>query len=202
MSFVSRGFHRRRAEPEPGRPGAARPVRDVRLPGALGRPDAAPAARELERSRSTARSTSRCAGAGTSSARLHERDRHEGHPLRDEVVEAGHDVGGRLGRHAARGRGDDRRVRGRRLRRRLHDESAARGCDRRQGVGRVRLRRRRLEPEHGGPARLLVPHLYFWKSAKWVRGLQLRAEDEPGFWEGYGYHNYGDPWLEQRYAGD
>jgi len=59
-----------------------------------------------------------------------------------------------------------------------------------------------LEPEHGGPARLLVPHLYFWKSAKWIRGLRLMAEDEPGFWEGYGYHNYGDPWLEQRYAGD
>jgi DMSO/TMAO reductase YedYZ molybdopterin-dependent catalytic subunit len=59
-----------------------------------------------------------------------------------------------------------------------------------------------LEAEHGGPARLLVPHLYFWKSAKWVRGLELRDEDEPGFWEGYGYHNYGDPWLEQRYAGD
>jgi len=59
-----------------------------------------------------------------------------------------------------------------------------------------------LEPEHGGPARLLVPHLYFWKSAKWVRGLELREDDEPGFWEGYGYHNYGDPWREQRYAGD
>ncbi len=59
-----------------------------------------------------------------------------------------------------------------------------------------------LEPEHGGPARLLVPHLYFWKSAKWVRGLELRDEDEAGFWEGYGYHNYGDPWREQRYAGD
>ena len=58
-----------------------------------------------------------------------------------------------------------------------------------------------LEPEHGGPARLLVPHLYFWKSAKWVRGLELRDDDEPGFWEGYGYHNYGDPWKEQRYAG-
>ena len=50
-----------------------------------------------------------------------------------------------------------------------------------------------LEPEHGGPARLLVPHLYFWKSAKWVRGLELRDHDEPGFWETYGYHNYGDP---------
>ncbi len=59
-----------------------------------------------------------------------------------------------------------------------------------------------LEAEHGGPARLLVPHLYFWKSAKWVRGLSLGDEDEPGFWESYGYHNYGDPWREQRYWGD
>jgi DMSO/TMAO reductase YedYZ molybdopterin-dependent catalytic subunit len=59
-----------------------------------------------------------------------------------------------------------------------------------------------LEPEHGGPARLLVPHLYFWKSAKWVRGLRLMAEDAPGFWETYGYHMYGDPWREQRYSGD
>ena len=59
-----------------------------------------------------------------------------------------------------------------------------------------------LEAEHGGPARLLVPHLYFWKSAKWVRGLRLLDEDEPGFWEGLGYHNYGDPWREQRYWGD
>jgi DMSO/TMAO reductase YedYZ molybdopterin-dependent catalytic subunit len=59
-----------------------------------------------------------------------------------------------------------------------------------------------LAPEHGGPARLLVPHLYFWKSAKWVRGLELREEDEPGFWESNGYHNYGDPWKEQRYQGD
>ena len=59
-----------------------------------------------------------------------------------------------------------------------------------------------LDPEHGGPARLLVPHLYLWKSAKWVRGLELREDDEPGFWEGYGYHNYGDPWREQRYSGD
>jgi DMSO/TMAO reductase YedYZ molybdopterin-dependent catalytic subunit len=59
-----------------------------------------------------------------------------------------------------------------------------------------------LDPEHGGPARLLVPHLYFWKSAKWVRGLALRGENEPGFWETYGYHLYGDPWREQRYSGD
>jgi DMSO/TMAO reductase YedYZ molybdopterin-dependent catalytic subunit len=59
-----------------------------------------------------------------------------------------------------------------------------------------------LDPEHGGPARLLVPHLYFWKSAKWVTGIELRTDEEPGFWEGYGYHIYGDPWQEQRYAGD
>ncbi|MCO1594296.1 sulfite oxidase-like oxidoreductase [Micromonospora sp. RHAY321] len=59
-----------------------------------------------------------------------------------------------------------------------------------------------LAPEHGGPARLLVPHLYFWKSAKWVRGIRLKTMDEPGFWETAGYHDYGDPWREQRYQGD
>jgi DMSO/TMAO reductase YedYZ molybdopterin-dependent catalytic subunit len=59
-----------------------------------------------------------------------------------------------------------------------------------------------LEAVHGGPARLLVPHLYFWKSAKWVRGLRLMTENTPGFWESYGYHDYGDPWREQRYSGD
>jgi DMSO/TMAO reductase YedYZ molybdopterin-dependent catalytic subunit len=59
-----------------------------------------------------------------------------------------------------------------------------------------------LAPEHGGPARLLVPHLYFWKSAKWIRGLRLTLDDEPGFWEQAGYHDYGDPWREQRYQGD
>jgi DMSO/TMAO reductase YedYZ molybdopterin-dependent catalytic subunit len=59
-----------------------------------------------------------------------------------------------------------------------------------------------LAAEHGGPARLLVPHLYLWKSAKWVRGIQLLLQDEPGFWETAGYHDYGDPWREQRYQGD
>jgi DMSO/TMAO reductase YedYZ molybdopterin-dependent catalytic subunit len=59
-----------------------------------------------------------------------------------------------------------------------------------------------LAPEHGGPARLLIPHLYLWKSAKWVRGIRLLDEDEPGFWESLGYHNYGDPWREQRHWGD
>ena len=59
-----------------------------------------------------------------------------------------------------------------------------------------------LAREHGGPARLLVPHLYFWKSAKWVAGLRLLDHDEPGFWEVRGYHDRGDPWVEQRYTGD
>ena len=59
-----------------------------------------------------------------------------------------------------------------------------------------------ITPDHGGPARLLVPHLYFWKSAKWVTSLEFTEHDEPGFWEERGYHMYGDPWKEQRYSGD
>jgi DMSO/TMAO reductase YedYZ molybdopterin-dependent catalytic subunit len=59
-----------------------------------------------------------------------------------------------------------------------------------------------LPQQHGGPARLLVPHLYLWKSAKWCRGLTVTRTDEPGFWERYGYHSHGDPWLQQRYDGD
>jgi len=57
-----------------------------------------------------------------------------------------------------------------------------------------------LTPEHGGPVRLLVPHLYFWKSAKWVTGFELLVEDYPGFWEQNGYHMRGDPWREERYG--
>ncbi len=57
-----------------------------------------------------------------------------------------------------------------------------------------------LAPEHGGPARLVVPHLYFWKSAKWVRGLRLMEKDRSGFWESLGYNNHGDPWKEERYS--
>ena len=58
-----------------------------------------------------------------------------------------------------------------------------------------------LAPEHGYPVRLLVPRLYLWKSAKWVRGLEFIGEDQPGFWEQYGYHNHGDPWREERFGG-
>jgi DMSO/TMAO reductase YedYZ molybdopterin-dependent catalytic subunit len=57
-----------------------------------------------------------------------------------------------------------------------------------------------LTPEHGGPVRLVVPHLYFWKSAKWVRGFEFLEEDAPGFWEQNGYHMRGDPWAEERYG--
>jgi DMSO/TMAO reductase YedYZ molybdopterin-dependent catalytic subunit len=59
-----------------------------------------------------------------------------------------------------------------------------------------------LAPEHGGPARLLVPNRYLWKSAKWVRGIEFTAEDRSGFWESLGYNNHGDPWREERYTGD
>jgi DMSO/TMAO reductase YedYZ molybdopterin-dependent catalytic subunit len=59
-----------------------------------------------------------------------------------------------------------------------------------------------LAPEHGYPLRLVVPHLYFWKSVKWVRGFELSSSDEPGFWEQNGYHMYGDPWTEQRFDTD
>ena len=59
-----------------------------------------------------------------------------------------------------------------------------------------------LTPEHGGPVRLLVPHLYLWKSAKWLKGIEFRAADKRGFWEERGYHDRGDPWAEQRYSGD
>ena len=66
----------------------------------------------------------------------------------------------------------------------------------------LRYEGKALEADHGGPARLLVPHLYFWKSAKWENGLQFTERDEPGFWELRGYHAYGDPWREQRYTND
>src|SRR5262249_21327780 len=71
-----------------------------------------------------------------------------------------------------------------------------------QGMIATRYEGLPILPAHGGPARLLVPHLYFWKSAKWVRRLRFMEKDEPGFWESLGYHNYGDPWQEQRYDGD
>ncbi|MBX9632570.1 MAG: sulfite oxidase-like oxidoreductase [Burkholderiales bacterium] len=71
-----------------------------------------------------------------------------------------------------------------------------------RGMVALRYAGQPIDADHGGPARLLVPHLYFWKSAKWVNGLQFTQRDEAGFWELRGYHMYGDPWREQRYSGD
>ena len=67
---------------------------------------------------------------------------------------------------------------------------------------RIHGRARRWKQEHGGPVRLVVPHLYFWKSAKWLQSIEFLAEDAPGYWEVRGYHNRGDPWKEERYSGD
>ena len=86
---------------------------------------------------------------------------------------------------------------------RLHHQPAAGRRHRRQGLGRLDATTAQPLPrEHGGPVRLLVPHLYFWKSAKWVTRLTLLDHDQQGFWERNGYHDRGDPWLEQRYQGD
>ena len=134
--------------------------------------------------------------------RASERNGHRRHPLRHEVVEARHRLDGCLARPAARGRRDEAEYvmafsdGGYTTNLPLEDVTGGKAWVAYAFDGEP------LEPEHGGPARLLVPHLYFWKSAKWVRGIELREEDEPGFWEGYGYHNYGDPWREQRYQGD
>ena len=66
----------------------------------------------------------------------------------------------------------------------------------------IELSGHQLETDHGGPLRLVVPHLYFWKSAKWLQAIEFLTEDKPGYWEVRGYHNRGDPWTEQRYSGD
>ena len=125
------------------------------------------------------------------------------HPLRHQVVEARHRLERRFAGHAAGSRRDRApsscslsATAATRPTCRSRTSPGARPGSRTSSTGEP------LDPEHGGPARLLVPHLYFWKSAKWVRGLELREDDQPGFWENYGYHNYGDPWKEQRYAGD
>ena len=136
-------------------------------------------------------------------ARAARRDVDGRHPLRDQVVEARHALEGRVARHPARGRRDRGRVRHRVVRRRLHHQPAARGRDSTARRGSpTSTTATPLEPEHGGPARLLVPHLYFWKSAKWVRGLDLTRRGRAGLLGELGYHNYGDPWREQRYQGD
>ena len=179
----------------------ARPVPDARLPGALGRPDAPHAAGRVELHDPRAVDEPRHLDLG-GVPRAARRDVHRRHPLRDEVVQARHDVDRRLGRHAARGRRDRGRVRhrwcdgGYTTNLPLEDLSDGKAWVVYTYGGEP------LDPEHGGPARLLVPHLYFWKSAKWVRGLDADRRGRAGLLGGLGYHNYGDPWREQRYWGD
>ena len=127
------------------------------------------------------------------------------HPLRHDVVEVRRALQRRVGRHVARRgpRAPDRDARARVLAHRLHHQPPARRRHRTARRGSCGTTRASRSPvEHGGPARLLVPHLYFWKSAKCVAGLRVLDHDEPGFWERNGYHDRGDPWLEQRYQGD
>src|SRR6185437_4950853 len=91
------------------------------------------------------------------------------------------------------------RVRNRVVRRRLHDEPGPRGRDRRPRLDRPRVRRRAARARARPPGEAARPAPLLWRSAKWVRGLTLTEHDEPGFSETYGYHDHGDPWLEQRY---
>ena len=120
---------------------------------------------------------------------------------RDEALTAVAEDLGRRGGGGGQPRHVPRRVR-------LHRQRPLADClgadDRGQPRAMVALRYdgRPLDPEHGYPARFFVPHLYFWKSAKWLRGLELLPADQPGFWEQNGYHIYGDPFREQRFTGD
>ena len=127
------------------------------------------------------------------------------HPLRDQMVEARHGLGGRAGRRHPQSRRHREPPTAFMLAHSFDGYSTnVPIADLVGGKAMVALRYdgKPLPPDHGGPARLLVPHLYFWKSAKWVNGLQFTERDEAGFWELRGYHIYGDPWREQRFTGD
>ena len=201
MSFVSRGFRGRRPDVDPSRlPPGQYITHDFPVLSAGPTPH-----RPLAEWSFTVRGRVDAPHSWTW-AELHRaprRGRDRRHPLRHQVDQARHDVGG--GRRSTRcstAVQTDARF-------------ATAFCDGgyttnlplddlRGGRAWVAYRYggEPLDPEHGGPARLLVPHLYFWKSAKWVRGIELMLEDQPGFWEAGGYHDRGDPWREQRYQGD
>ena len=174
------------------------------LPGALGRADAAGRDRRLDVHPQGRPAAGQALELGRVQRPAADR-RHPRHPLRHQMVEARHPLARRAGRRPARRRRPRAadRLRAGAFVRRLFDQRAGRRPRRRQGDGRDRTTTAsRSRAEHGGPARLLVPHLYFWKSAKWVSGLQFTTRDEPGFWELRGYHIYGDPWREQRFTDD
>ena len=202
MSFISQGFPGATRRGCAGRARASRSVSDRRVSGAFCRPDASRRPRRVApRGRGCRGRPSRLDVAGVHGAAG--RGRQRGHPLRDQVVEARHLVAGRLGRHAPR-RGRHRGgLRARPLVRRLHDEPAARGPDRRQGLGRLRVRRAsRSTPSTAGPPGCWCRTSTSGRAPSGCAACEVLDEDEPGFWERYGYHDYGDPWREQRYAGD
>jgi hypothetical protein len=184
-----------------GGPRSARAARRVRLPGALGGADPAHQARELDvlparRDRRAARlDVGSVPGAAA-------RDHHEGHPLRHLLDEARHELGRRLGRHVARRRRDEWRVRRRVLRRRLYDEPPARGRDRRQGLDRVRLRRRaaRGGARRAGAAARAAP--VFLEEREMGARAASAATRRAGLLGGLRLPQLRDPWLEQRYRGD
>ena len=201
MPPISRGFGGRpRRDVDPSRvPPGQYVVED--FPVLSAGPDAAHLARAVEPDHRRRRRRGAHVELGPA-ARAALRDVHDRHPLRHEVDQARHDLDRRVARHAARGVETEA-------------EYLTAWCD---GDYTTNLTiedvsdgkawiaydfdGEPLDPEHGGPARLLVPHLYLWKSAKWIRRISFTPQDEPGFWEAAGYHNHGDPWREQRYWND
>ena len=202
--LVTRGFVGRRRAPRARAARAARPVRDERLPGPVGRPDAAHAARavDVRASRAWSRDSKSWTWAEFNAL-----------PSRDFVVDIscvtkwtkldmrwhGVSVDTLLEAVELQAR---RGVRDRLLDGGYTTNLPLADVVNDQAFVAYGYDGAPLTPEHGGPARLVVPHLYFWKSAKWIRGLRIVDRDQPGFWESFGYHNRGDPWLEERYSGD
>lgn len=171
-----------RPRPHTGRrrgPGTAGSICNQRFPGALGRPDATYTAARVDildhPGQRHAQILDLAGDAGAAG-----RDRHYRHPLRHPLVQGRRPVAGRAGGHAAGPGGRRRPLRAGVLRRRLHHQPATEDVTGGKAWAAFSYDGAPLEPEHGGPARLLVPYLYFWKSAKWMRGLELRDYDAPG----------------------
>ena len=201
MGFVSRGFRgRRRSEGPPGRvPPGQYLVDDFPVLSAGPTPDVVPRRLGLHHHRRDRRAADVDLGGAPGAP---PRGDHARHPLRHQVVEARHGLGGRVGGRPARRRRDRRRVRAGPLLRRLHHQPAARGPHRRQGLGRLRLRRRAARAGARRPGAPAGPPPLLLEERQVGARPRPAPTDAPGFWERYGYHNYGDPWLEQRYAGD
>ena len=201
MSFVSRGFQgRRREDADPAR---VPPGQYVTRTSRSSRQGRRPARRSTAGiSRSGPRSTSRALDVGGVQGAA-ERDRHGRHPLRDEVVEARHDLDGRLARHPARRRRHERRVR----RSRSATAATRRTCRSKTSPAArpgspTSTTASRSIPSTAGRRGYSCRTCTSGRAPSGCAGSSCETDDEPGFWEGYGYHNYGDPWQEQRYWGD